>query len=186
MGRQIYPSSNPTGFGINRDTDKLVVTPGICAGMTAVWCLKMGIGLKLESTAPGVADATAIQFSYELYNKNLAFLTKEFLPSARLRLVEENVWKGTGRSTAASVIQNGNGKVYFWGYTGHAIGVARRDDKYYVFDPDRGLEELLSTTEFKQHIEKDYAKYIKDDGWTLVQVEPDPKQLHLVVPPKGK
>ena len=105
---------------------------------------------------------------------------------ARLRLVETNVWKGTGRSTAASVIQNGNGKVYFWGYTGHAIGVARRDDKYYVFDPDRGLEELLSTTEFKQHIEKDYAKYIKDDGWTLVQVEPDPKQLHLVVPPKGK
>ena len=66
------------------------------------------------------------------------------------------------------------------------LGVARRDDKYYVFDPDRGLEELLSTTEFKQHIEKDYAKYIKDDGWTLVQVEPDPKQLHLVVPPKGK
>lgn len=184
MGRQVYTSDNPTGVGIDRDTDKLVVTPGICAGMTAVWALKMGIGLPLDRTMPGVADATTVQFSYELYNKNLYFLTQQFLPSARLKLVADNVWQNTGTETVRIVRGEGDGKIYFWGHTGHAIGVARRDKKFYVFDPDRGLQELDSGLEFKEHMLAGYAKQIDQGGWTLIQVEPDPDQLRRVVPPK--
>ncbi len=173
--REVFKCTNPTGVGAKGQG-----LPGICAGMTAVWCLKMGVGLDLAATKPGFSESFHLEFDYDrfVHTKGPAGLAP-FFKSARLEIGD--VWKDIGGNTAATIEANGDGKIYFWGYPGHAIGAARQNHLYYVFDPDHGLYEG-SCGEFWKHLKGAYAEQIKLADWWLIQVRPDPKQLHLVSP----
>lgn len=183
MARRVFDSTNPTGFALNKETKKLSVTPGICAGMTAVWCLKMNIGLPVENTGPGYQESLHLQYSYDDTATSPRGLLTKFLPIARLTY-GENVFKGNGRQTAAGVIQTGGDCTFFWGYPGHAIGAGKRAGKYYVFDPDRGLDELDDVGGFRNHLEGTYPEKMKVDGWFAIEVKADPKQMDLIRPPQ--
>lgn len=183
MGRLVYACSNPSGF--KPDASKpsgLDITPGICAGMSAVWCLKMGVGLPADATLPGVTESTYLQYSYDQHAINAGRLISAFLPLARLVLVDENVWDATGKGGIGAIIQQGDGHIYFWGYPGHAIGAARRDKLFYIFNPDVGLHELASSSELKAHMETHYAAHLDKAHWWLFEVGPDPKQLKDIAP----
>jgi hypothetical protein len=106
-------------------------------------------------------------------------LLTKFLPMARLSF-RDNVHRGKGRPTAAAVIATAGDGAFFWGYPGHAIGAGKRGDTYYVFDPDRGLDELNGTEEFIGHLEKGYPQQLKLDHWLLIEVTPDARQIDLV------
>ena len=174
---KLYDSANPSGTTWNKQTQKLAVAPGICAGMTAVWCLKMSMGLPAAQTQPGKDESTYLQFVYDLHSTNAKGLIEEFLPRARLVWENKSCWTGNGRGQIAAIGKEGNGHTYFWGYPGHAIGAARRDRDYYLFDPDYGLCEFLSVGDFCAHMEARYKKQLDDENadWTMFMVSYDPQ-----------
>ena len=183
MARRLFGSDNPAGVALDPKTGKLRTTPGICAGMTAVWCLKMSLGMAPENTQPGKTEALHLQYSYDGLATSMKGLLTEFLPMARLSF-RDNIHKGKGRPTAAGVIATAADSAFFWGYPGHAIGAGKRGDVYYVFDPDRGLDELNGKREFTRHLEDTYPRQLDLDDWLLIEVEPDARQIDLIRPPR--
>jgi len=143
--------------------------------MTAVWCLKMGIGLNEANTKPGLAESTIAQFDYDGNNKNAGAVALKFLPKARLVLYDGGAWNETGSNSCKNVIQQPQNTFFFWGYPGHAIGTAKRDGYYYLFDPDKGLDKFSSVKEFQQHVLDTYAAHI-NKSWWLFSVKPDPAE----------
>ena len=166
--RRIYASTNPQGVGVK--DGKTVATPGICAGMTAIWCLRMSLQLALDATKPGLQESIIAQFDYELEGQKITTLLSTFLATARLALVGDNIWQDNGHVTARTVAANGDGHQYLWGYPGHSIGAARRNGLYYIFDPDRGLYEFANAAEFIRFVQMTYMAYIDNKKWWLIDV----------------
>lgn len=172
----IYPTINPTGYAADESRpSRLRVTPGICAGMTAVWCLKMGIGMNAANTKPGFEESRLSQFDYDANSRNAGKVVKDFLPTARLVIHDDGVWNENGSCGSKVITMEADNTYYFWGYPGHAIGAAKRDGLYYLFDPDRGLESFSTSAEFQRHVKTAYASHLEETWW-LFSVQPDPSQ----------
>jgi hypothetical protein len=122
-----------------------------------VWCLKLSLGLASENTRPGDSESLHLQYSYDCLATNMRRLLTEFLPMARLSF-RDNIHRGKGRPTAAG----------------------KRGDAYYVFDPDRGLDELNGKREFTKHLEDPYSRQLDMDHWLLIEVTPDARQIDMI------
>jgi hypothetical protein len=171
---KLYDSTNPAGVRLNPSTNKLETTPGVCAGMTAVWCLKMSLGLPAAQTQPGLEESKYLQFAYDMHTRNMKTMILEFLPRARLAWEAQSAWQSEGRGQMLAIRGEGEGHTYFWGYPGHAIGAARRDKKYYVFNPDDGLYEFAGYSGFSAHMEERYKDKLDQHAeWTMFMVAAD-------------
>ncbi|MCF7993567.1 MAG: hypothetical protein K9L32_00630 [Chromatiaceae bacterium] len=174
----IYESTNPQGYETTKE-GKVQRSPGICAGMTAVWCLKMGMGINPNSTKPGLAESTLLQFNHAANYKNLL---KRFFPAARLKVLD--LYEGTGSQTGEYIVRRENDtkiRTYFWGYPGHAIGAAVDEAFVYLFDPDEGMLRIQKPF-FTAWMKRWYPKKLAQPGWLLFEVIPDRSQAEAFDP----
>ena len=137
--------------------------PGICTGLSVLWCKQILINRANLYIPPSNFEASILQAKYEVLH-----LLRPSVFLRQVNLEPETRFKGLGLTCFLYLITETG--VFLLSYEGHMLAAAIINAEFFLFEPEVGLFKYPNGSMFRKDMSRNY-KNVSRKIWRIRQVK---------------